>query len=240
VPYPADATQTAVELTFSFAIASMQLTPTFRIGTMQLRPISDVVTMRLSPSEHSQSGWNFQTTFEIAEIEPIVGGFGTMRLTPSHRDRPSSTGPPSFAVAGLQVGSNGEPAPIQVMPAQEASALVTGRFQIASIEFSPFFDLACIVFNSSGRDVTVQFPGVQSVEEVVRFEVIHLQLGSSGEIGMLQLNLLEQPPTRTPQVRDEARVENANEMEPLEDAVFSDRKADPVMRAPVVRLRPAH
>jgi hypothetical protein len=217
----------------------MQLTPTFRIGAMQLRPISDIVTMRLTTPQDPQCAGNVQRTFEVAEVQPIVGGFGRIRLAPSERDKSSIIGQRSFAVAGLHVGSNGEGAPIQVTPAQEASVLVTAGFQIASVEFSPSFELVWILLNSSGREVTVQLPGVRSVEAIVRFEVVHLQLGSSGEIGMLQLNLLEQPATRTPQVCNEARVENANEVEPLEDG------SSPIVSRSIdedahVRLRPAH
>ena len=35
---------TAVQLTFTFEIASMQLTPTFKMGALQVRPTSKIVT----------------------------------------------------------------------------------------------------------------------------------------------------------------------------------------------------
>src|SRR5207248_6323794 len=47
---PATGMQTAVQITLSCEIASMQLTPTFKMGALQLRPVSKVVTMRLAPS----------------------------------------------------------------------------------------------------------------------------------------------------------------------------------------------
>src|SRR5205814_313188 len=53
-PQPSSQMHTAVQLTFSFEIASMQLTPTFKMGSLQLRPTSKIVTMRLAPSQYPQ------------------------------------------------------------------------------------------------------------------------------------------------------------------------------------------
>ncbi len=57
-PHPPQAAaggmHTAVQITLSCEIASMQLTPTFKMGTLQLRPISKVVTMRLASSPPQQ------------------------------------------------------------------------------------------------------------------------------------------------------------------------------------------
>ena len=51
-------------------------------------------------------------------------------------------------------------------------------------------EIASIVLNSSAKQVAVQLPGAGSVESAPRFEIANLQLGPSGEIGMMQLNLL--------------------------------------------------
>jgi tetratricopeptide (TPR) repeat protein len=195
-PQPASAMQTAVQLTFSFEIASMQLTPTFKMGALQLRPISKLVTMRLAPSQQPQPAMNLQVTFEIMKIQPAGGSLGTIRLAPSQQQRPNVVGSPSFTVAGLQLVSNFEAAPVQLTPSQQASVLVTGAFQIATVEFSPSFEIASIVLNSSAKQVAVQLPGAGSVEGAPRFEIANLQLGPSGEIGMMQLNLLGQGPGR--------------------------------------------
>jgi hypothetical protein len=243
VSYPASVTQTSVELTFSFGIASMQLTPTFQIGALQLRPISNVVTMRLAPSQQPQSAVNLQLTLEIAKFQPTFGGFGIVRLVPSQRQRPNIVHPLSFDVAGLQLVSNFEAAPVQVTPSQQASVVVTGSFQIASVEFSPSFELASIILNSSAKEVAVQLPGAYSVEGAVRFEIAHVQLGSSGEIGMMQLNLLDQGPTRSPQVYNSRRVANAIETERLENAlcnVIKPAAIDAWMRTASLSLEAAH
>jgi tetratricopeptide (TPR) repeat protein len=186
---PVSQMHTAVQLTFSFEIASMQLTPTFKMGALQLRPTSKIVTMRLSPSQQPQPAMNLQVNFEISKIQPTGGGLGTVRLSPSAQQRPAPTGSPSFTVAGLQLVSNFESAPVQLTPSQQASVLVTGAFQIATVEFSPAFEIASIVLNSSAKQVAVQLPGSTSLEGAARFDIANLQLGPSGEIGMMQLNL---------------------------------------------------
>src|SRR5438445_12357506 len=134
-PQPAGAMQTAVQLTFSFEIASMQLTPTFKMGALQVRPISKIVTMRLAPSQQVQPAMNLQVTFEIAKIQPTGGSLGTLRLTASQQQWPTATGSSSFTVAGLQLVSNFEAAPVQLTPSQpgQASVLVTASFQIATV-----------------------------------------------------------------------------------------------------------
>ncbi|MDQ2823829.1 MAG: tetratricopeptide repeat protein, partial [Verrucomicrobiota bacterium] len=170
-PQPASAMQTAVQLTFSFEIASMQLTPSFKMGALQLRPSSKIVTMRLAPSQHPQPAMNLQVTFEIAKIQPSGGGLGTVRLTPSQQQRPTAVGSPSFTVAGLQLVSNFEAAPVQLTPSQQASVLVTGSFQIATVEFSPSFEIASIVLNASSKQVSVQLPGAAAVEGAPVFDI---------------------------------------------------------------------
>ena len=194
-PQPAGAMQTAVQLTFAFEIASMQLTPTFKMGALQLRPASKVVTMRLAGSS-PQPAMNLQVTFEIARIQPAGGTLGSVRLTPSQQQRPSVVGSPSFTVGGLHLVSDFAAAPLQLTPSQQGQAAVhvVAPFQIATVEFSPSFEISSIVLNSNSKQVMVQLPtaGGAVVEGAPMFEISNLQLTGSGEIGMMQLNLLGQ------------------------------------------------
>ena len=60
MPTPASgAMHTAVQITFSCEIASLQLTPTFKMGALQLKPISKVVMMRLVTVAASATGDEF-------------------------------------------------------------------------------------------------------------------------------------------------------------------------------------
>ena len=198
-PQPAGAMQTSVQLTFAFEIASMQLTPTFKMGALQLRPASKVVTMRLAGSS-PQPAMNLQVTFEIARIQPAGGTLGSVRLTPSQQQRPSVVGSPSFTVGGLHLVSDFAAAPLQLTPSQQGQAAVhvVAPFQIATVEFSPSFEISSIVLNSNSKQVMVQLPtaGGAPVEGAPMFEISNLQLTGSGEIGMMQLNLLGPGPKR--------------------------------------------
>jgi tetratricopeptide (TPR) repeat protein len=193
-PQPAGAMQTAVQLTFSFEIASMQLTPAFKMGALQLRPTSKVVTMRLAPSQQAQPAMNLQVNFEIAKIQPSGGGLGSIRLTPSQQQRPAAVGSPSFNVAGLQLVSNFESAPLQITPTQsgQASVLVTAAFQIATVEFSPSFEIASIILNSTSKNISVQLPGGGSTEGAPMFEIANLQIAGTGDIGLMQVHAVGQ------------------------------------------------
>lgn len=195
----AGAMQTAVQLTFAFEIASMQLTPSFKMGALQLRPASKVVTMRLAGSA-PQPAMNLQVTFEIARIQPAGGTLGSVRLTPSQQQRPTVVGSPSFTVGGLHLVSDFAAAPLQLTPSQQGQAAVhvVAPFQIATVEFSPSFEISSIVLNSNSKQVSVQMPtaGGAVVEGAPLFEISNLQLTGSGEIGMMQLNLLGHGPKR--------------------------------------------
>jgi tetratricopeptide (TPR) repeat protein len=191
--------QTSVQLTFAFEIASMQLTPTFKMGAVQLRPSSKIVTMRLGPSQAPQPAMNLQVNFEISKIQPSGGALGNVRLTPSQQQRPAVTGTPSFTVAGLQLVSDFAAAPLQLTPSQQGgqtSVLVSAPFQIATVEFSPSFEIASIILNSNSKQVAVQLPGAASTDGAPMFEIANLQLTGTGDIGMMQLHLIGQGPRR--------------------------------------------
>jgi tetratricopeptide (TPR) repeat protein len=197
VPQPGSM-QTAVHLTFAFEIASMQLTPTFKMGAVQLRPASKIVTMRLASPQHPQPAMNLQVSFEISRIQPSGGTLGSVRLTPSQQQRPTAVGAPSFTVAGLQLVSDFAAAPLQLTPSPQdhTSVHVTAPFQIATVEFSPSFEIASIVLNSSSKQVSVQLPGAGAIEGAPVFEIANLQLTGTGDIGMMQLHLLGHGPKR--------------------------------------------
>jgi tetratricopeptide (TPR) repeat protein len=183
---------TAVQLTFSFEIASLQLTPSFKMGALQLRPTSRIVTMRLAPSQQPQPAMNLQVTFEIGSVQLAGGSIGMVRLTPSQQQPPTMITSPAFNIAGLQLVSGAQAAPVQLTPSQQgqASVLVTGGFQIATVEFSPAFEIASIVLNATGKNVSVQLPGAgpSAIEGAPVFEIGSVQLAGNGEIGMMQLN----------------------------------------------------
>jgi len=200
-PQPTGTMQTPVQITFSFEIAGMQLTPSFKMGVLKVRPTSKLVTMRLAPSQQPQPAMNLQASFEIAKIQPAGGTFGNIRMTPSQQQKPTAAGSPSFAVAGLQLVSSFEATPVQLTPSQQeqATVFVTVPCQISTIEFSPSLEIASIVLNSNSKQVFVQLPSASpgAAEGAPTFEIANLQLSESGDVSMMQLNLLGQGPKRT-------------------------------------------
>jgi Flp pilus assembly protein TadD len=192
VQAPTSGMQTAVQLTFSFEIASLQLTPTFKMGALQLKPTSKIVTMRLAPSQQPQPAMNLQVTFEISNVQASGGGIGQIRLTPSQQQRPSVITSPAFNIAGLQLLSGSDSGAVQLTPSQQgqASVHVTGRFQIATVEFSPSFEIASLVLNATSKNVSVQLPGAgpSALEGAPVFDIANVQVTGNGEIGMMQLN----------------------------------------------------
>jgi hypothetical protein len=165
-----------------------------------VRPISKVVTMRLAPSQQPQPGVNLQVSFEIAKIQPLGGALGTIRMVPSQQ-RPPVSGSSSVAVSGLQLVSNSEAAPVQLTPSQQeqATVFVTVPCQITTIEFAPSLEIASVVLNSNSKQVRLQLPGAgpNPRESAPTFEITNLQLGDSGDIAMMHLNLLGSGPRQS-------------------------------------------
>jgi hypothetical protein len=191
-PQPSGTMGISVQVTFSFEIAAMQLTPTFKIGVLQLRPISKIVTTRLAPFQRSQP----EVSFEIAKIQPVGKTFGTIRMTPSQKERPILRSP---SVAGLQLVPNMEATRVQLTPSQQGqtAVFVTVPCQISRIEFSRLLEIASLVLDSSSKQVIVQLAGAgpTPADGQRAFEITDLQLSERGDAGMIQLNLLDQSPT---------------------------------------------
>jgi hypothetical protein len=185
---PAGAAGTSVHVTFSFEITAVQMTPTFKMGGLTVRPASKLVTMRLALHLDSQP-----TSFEAAKIQPVGGTLGTLRMLPSQQQRPVANGSLSFAATGLQVVPNFEAAPVQLTPSQpaQATAFVTVPCEISKVEFSPSFEIASVILNSSSKRVSVQLPGTRAggEEGAPALEIANLELTESGEISTMQLNL---------------------------------------------------
>ncbi|HEY2712542.1 MAG TPA: tetratricopeptide repeat protein [Chthoniobacterales bacterium] len=190
VQQPVGGMRTTVQLTFSLEIASMQLTPTFKMSGLQLKPISRVVSMRLAPSQDPQPPMNLQVTFEVAKIELTNGAIGTVRLLPSIQQKPAVLTSPSFSITGLELVSQGA-APVQLTPThqEQASVHLTAEFQIAAIEFTPLFEIATIVLNSTSKKVFMQLPGSgpSSIDSAPVFEIENVQLGGSNELDLIQV-----------------------------------------------------
>jgi Flp pilus assembly protein TadD len=191
VQQPAGAMHTAVQLTFSLEIASMQLTPTFKMSGLQLKPTSKVVSMRLAPSQDPQPPMNLQVTFEVARIDLSGGAIGSVRLAPSAQQKPAVLNSPSFAISGLELVAGSGAAPVQLTPShqEQASVHLTAEFQIAAIEFTPLFEIAAIVLNSTSRKVSMQLPGSgpTSIDSAPVFEIENVQLGPGNELGLVQV-----------------------------------------------------
>ncbi|MGI8889487.1 MAG: tetratricopeptide repeat protein [Chthoniobacterales bacterium] len=194
VQQPAGGMHTAVQLTFSLEIASMQLTPTFKMSGLQLKPMSKVVSMRIAPSQDPQPPMNLQVTFEVAKIELSNGSIGTVRLMPSAQQKPAVITSPSFAISGLELVAGAGAGPVQLTPShqEQASVQLTAEFQIAAIEFTPAFEIATIVLNSTSRKVSMQLPGAgpSSIDNAPIFDIENVQIADGGR----ELNLIQVAP----------------------------------------------
>jgi len=185
---------TSVQVTFSFEITAVQLTPTFEMDALTVRPASRLVTMRLAPHLQSQPIKDLQVSFEAAKIQPVGGTLGTLRMLPSEQQRPVANGSCSFAPAGLQLVPNFEAAPVQLTPSHPAQAtvFVIVPCEISMVEFSPLFEIASVIFNSSSKRVFMQLPGTPPGGEAGTrvCEITNLEVTESGQISTMQLKVL--------------------------------------------------
>ena len=85
---------------------------------------------------------------------------------------------------------------MQLTPSHQTQTSVhlTASFQITSVEFSPTFEIADIILNSTSKTVAVQLSGAGAPSEnAPMFEITNLQMADDGEIAMLQLNPVAKP-----------------------------------------------
>src|SRR5262249_4285671 len=186
---------TSLHAMFSCEITAIQLTPTFEMDALTVRPSSDLVTMHLALQPHSQTTENLQVRFEAEKIEPIGSTLGTLRMLPSAQRKPVANDSPSLGAAGLQLVPNFEDAPLQLTPAQptQETVFVIVPCEINIVEFSPLFEIASIILNSSSKRLFVQWTGSRPGGEAgVRvFQIANLELTENGQISTMQLKLLD-------------------------------------------------
>ena len=115
-------------------------------------------------------------------------------MLPSAQQRTMANDSLSLEAAGLQLVPNFEAAPLQLTPSQPAQAtlLVIVPCEISIVEFSPLFEIASVILNSSSKRVFVQWPGTSPGGEAGdrALEIANLQLTKSGQISTMQLKLL--------------------------------------------------
>jgi hypothetical protein len=185
---------TSLHVMFSCGMTAVQLTPTFEMDALTVRPASKLVTMHLASQPHSQTTEDLQVSFEAAKIQPVGGTLGTLRMLPSAQQTPVANESSSLGAAGLQLVPNFEAAPLQLRPSQPAQAtlFVIVPCEISIIEFSPLFEIASVILNSSSKRVFVQWPGTCPGGEAGArvFEIANLELTESGRISTMQLKLL--------------------------------------------------
>ena len=184
-----DGMHAAVQLTFSLEIASMQLAPTLKMSDLALQPTSKVVSMRFAPSQDPQPPMKLPVTFEVVAIELAGNTIGTVRLSPSSQPKPTVFSLPSFSISGLELVAGS--APVQLIPSHQerASVQLTAEFQIAAIEFTPVFEMASIVLNSTSRNVSMRLPGSEpnAIKNSALFEIENVQLGLGNELGLVRV-----------------------------------------------------
>jgi hypothetical protein len=189
---PVGGMHTSVQLTFSLEIASMQLTPTFKMSRLQLKPTSKVVSLRLEPSQDAQPPMNLQVTFEVAKVDIADGSIGTIWLAPSAQQQPPAVlTSPSLGISGFKLVSTQGSGPVQLTPShqEQTSVHLTAEFRIATIEFTPRFEIAAIVLNATSKKVSLQLPGSgpSSPDSAQVFEIDKVELAGGGDLALLQV-----------------------------------------------------
>jgi hypothetical protein len=133
---------------------------------------------------------NLQVTFEVAKIDLSGGAIGTVRLAPSVREKPAILSSPEFAISGLELVAGSGGAPLQLTPShqEQASVHLTAHFKIAAIEFTPLFEIAAIVLNSTSKNVVMQLPGSgpTSIDNAPAFQIENVRLNGS-DIEMIEV-----------------------------------------------------
>jgi predicted Zn-dependent protease len=176
---------TAVQLTFSLEIASMQLTSTMKMSRLYLKPVSKVVSLRFGSTQDPEPPMDFSIAFEMAKIDLSNGTIGSVRLVPSALRESAASARPYLPISSLEFLPGQGAAPVHLTPShqRQASVQLTAEFRIAEVEFAPRFEIAAIVLNASSRKVSMRLP--RSVDNKAVYEIENVQLGANDEMALI-------------------------------------------------------
>ncbi|HEX4666550.1 MAG TPA: tetratricopeptide repeat protein [Chthoniobacterales bacterium] len=182
---------TAVEVTFSLEIASMQLAPNLKMASLRLKPASKVVSVRFASAQNAQSPLDLNVTFEISKIELTNGNMSRISLAPSNRKPPPTSNNGSLVIETLRFVPGEGAARVQLTAAhqEQASVQLAEAFQIAAIEFDPRFEISAVVLNARSNKVSIRLPGQtqSSTDDLPLYEIQNVQLGPDGELALLEI-----------------------------------------------------
>jgi Flp pilus assembly protein TadD len=182
---------TAVEVTFSLEIASMQLASDLKMASLRLKPTSKVVSVRFAPAQNAQPPLDLRVTFEISKIELTNGNMSRVCLAPSNHQPPPASNKSSLAIEALRFVPGQGAARVQLTPAhqEQASVQLAKAFQIAAVEFNPRFEISAVVLNARSNRVSIRLPGQteSSTDNLPLYEIQNVQLGPDGELAMLEI-----------------------------------------------------
>ena len=178
---------TAVQLTFSLEIASMQLTSTMKMSRLYLKPLSKAVSVRFGSTQDPEPPMDFNVAFEMAKIDLSNGTIGSVRLVPSALQESAASARPYLAISSMEFLPGQGAAPVHLTPShqKQASVQLTAEFRIAAVEFAPLFEIAAIVLDASSRKVSMRLPG--SVDNDAVYEIENVQLGANDEMALIMV-----------------------------------------------------
>ena len=151
----------AVVLSIPLEVVSMQFSATLRITAIRARPPSPAVSLHVDPRAVSAIRLP-EAAFEIAHAELNARGqLENVRIVPAQR-RPTTLSPHTVVpVDRLSVLPADAGSGIQITPASSAHMTIQllVAFDLAGVELSPSFGVACFALRARGGRVRALLPG---------------------------------------------------------------------------------
>lgn len=188
-----------VLLTLTFDIVSMQLTPLLRMGALQLKPRPDSAGLRLPPSEGT-AALALHPGFKLGSVRAGTSSMmETVRLIPATAPEPPRAAPPSFQIEGLRMVPANAHHNVQLTSAPETPLAVqlAARFQLATVELSPTFQVSALVLKARDNSVRVLLghePADGAVfDSAPAFEITSAAMSDTAELQLVNLKPAGEP-----------------------------------------------
>jgi DNA-binding response OmpR family regulator len=196
VPPPAAGThlggvvrESALNLTFSFALVALELSPRLQIVSARLELITPFVAAEMTADPGPK------TDFRVGRVEfELHRGISALRLLPTHEEILPPAPASSLAIANLNLEVSKHHLMLEPGQGESMRVELTAPFQITGIELSPRFEVAAFLLRANGREVHLRN---RADDPGAAFEIEAIEQNPAGELRsvLVRSTVAAEPPS---------------------------------------------
>jgi hypothetical protein len=181
--------ESALNLTFSFALVALELSPRLQIVSARLELITPFVAAEMTADPGPK------TDFRLGPVEfELHRGISALRLLPTHEEILPPAPASSLAIANLNLEVSKHHLMLEPGQGESMRVELTAPFQITGIELSPRFEVAAFLLRANGREVHLRN---RADDPGAAFEIEAIEQNPAGELRsvLVRSTVAAEPPS---------------------------------------------